>query len=59
MVVVKLDISTKNHIAMSIAHIIKIVDSELYFLFSLFTLFSIFRTTRVRVDWSHCHISTT
>ena len=27
-----------------------------YFLFDLFFYFSIFRTTRVRVDWSCCHI---
>ena len=25
------------------------------FLFCFIFLFSIFRTTRVRVDWSHCH----
>ena len=28
-----------------------------YFLFDLFLYFPIFRTTRVRVDRSHCHIS--
>ena len=28
-----------------------------YFLFGLFFYFSIFRITRVRVDWSHRHIS--
>ena len=28
-----------------------------YFIFDLFFDFSIFRTTRVRVDWSCCHIS--
>jgi len=28
-----------------------------FFLFNLFFYFSIFRTTRVRVDLSHCHIS--
>jgi len=28
-----------------------------YFIFDLFFYFSIFRTTRVRVDWSRCHIS--
>ena len=38
--------------------VVKIVNSRLYFifLFSFFS-FSIFRTARVRVDWSHCHIS--
>jgi len=30
----------------------------LFFIFIFFLIyFSIFRTTRVRVDWSHCHIS--
>jgi len=30
----------------------------LYFIFSFsFLFFSIFRATRVRVDWSRCHIS--
>jgi len=28
-----------------------------YFIFDLFFYFSIFRTARVRVDWSHRHIS--
>ena len=28
-----------------------------YFIFNLFFHFSIFRTTRVRVDMSHCHTS--
>ena len=28
-----------------------------YFIFDLFFYFSIFRTARVRVDWSHHHIS--
>jgi len=33
------------------------VDFIFLFLFSFFLLSSIFRITRVRVDWSHCHIS--
>ena len=46
--------------------VVKIVDGGLYFissfhfilfLFSFSFSFSIFRTARVRVDWSHCHIS--
>ena len=32
---------------------VKITENGLHFYFS----FSIFRTTRVRVDWSHHHIS--
>ena len=41
---------------------VKIKESRLdlfyfYFYFLFIFLFSIFRTTRVRVDWSRCHIS--
>ena len=39
---------------------VKIEESKLdlfYFSFHFYFLFSIFRTTRVRVDRSHCHIS--
>ena len=52
--------------AVELELLVKIVDSGLYFifffhfilfLFFIFLLVSIFRTTRVRVDQSHCHIS--